>query len=102
MMPAGARERSPFSNVYFFFPPMVKFSLFFFCTCRKGGVLSDRHGNGRRQSANLVHGVVDLLQLFVTISGLSERLHHRLLNLGKELERTRTRTHTQFPSEEPC
>lgn len=52
----------------------------------------------RQESANLVHGVVDLLEFFVTISGLSERLHHRLLDLGKQLEHTHT--HTRFHSEE--
>lgn len=90
-----ARGRSsPDSRGHFFFPPIVKFSLFFFCTCSKRRAFSHTHTTAAwrpSQGANLVHGVVDLLQLFVTISGLSERLNHGLLDLREQLEHTRAR-----------
>lgn len=84
---------SPDSHGYFFFPPIVKFSLFFFCTWRKHVGFSQgaiTTASQPRQRANLVHGVVDLLQFFVTISGLSERLNHGLLDLWKQLQHTHT------------
>lgn len=39
----------------------------------------------------LRHGVIDLLQLLIVVSRVSQRLHHDLLDLGEELQHTQGR-----------
>lgn len=49
----------------------------------------------------LCHGVIDLLQLLIVVSRVSQRLHHDLLNLGEELQHTQGRMVGRYSGQQP-